>query len=35
MLRVTNRKDTPIYDFDLKQPEDYWGGNPKDDWKYH
>ena len=33
-IRLTQRK-APIYDPDMKEPEDYFGGNPKDDWKYH
>ena len=33
-LRVTQRK-TPIYNFDQLVPEDYFGGNPKDDWFNH
>jgi len=30
-LTLTNRK-TPIYNPDLREPEDYFGGNPKYDW---
>jgi len=30
-LKVTQRK-TPIYNFDQREPEDYFGGNPKHDW---
>jgi len=33
-LRVTQRK-APIYNFDILDPEDYFGGNPKDDWFNH
>jgi GWxTD domain-containing protein len=30
-IRLTERK-TPIYNFDQRTPEDYFGGNPKYDW---
>ncbi|MCL1851327.1 MAG: GWxTD domain-containing protein [Bacteroidetes bacterium] len=30
-IKVTQRK-TPNYNFDVREPEDYFGGNPKDDW---
>jgi len=33
-LKVTQRK-TPLYNPDLRVPEDYFGGNPKDDWFIH
>jgi GWxTD domain-containing protein len=33
-IRLTQRK-TPIYNTDQREPEDYFGGNPKNDWKYH
>jgi len=33
-LKLTNRK-TPIYNFDQREPEDYFGGNPKYDWFDH
>jgi GWxTD domain-containing protein len=33
-IRLTQRK-APIYNPDVTEPEDYFGGNPKDDWKYH
>jgi len=32
--KVTQRK-VPIYNFDVTTPEDYFGGNPKDDWFNH
>ena len=31
-IKLTQRK-TPNYNFDVRTPEDYFGGNPKDDWK--
>ena len=33
-IKVTQRK-TPNYNFDIREPEDYFGGNPKDDWFNH
>jgi len=33
-IRLTQRK-TPIYDYEMTEPENYFGGNPKDDWKFH
>ena len=33
-LKVTQRK-TPNYNFDVREPEEYFGGNPKDDWFIH
>ena len=33
-LKLTQRK-TPIYNFEDLTPEDYFGGNPKDDWMNH
>jgi GWxTD domain-containing protein len=33
-IKVTQRK-MPLFDFDIREPEDYFGGNPKNDWFYH
>jgi len=33
-IKVTQRK-IPNFNFDIRTPEDYFGGNPKDDWFYH
>ena len=33
-IKVTQRK-TPSFNLDQRTPEDYFGGNPKDDWFYH
>jgi len=33
-IKVTQRK-MPIFNFDIREPEDYFGGNPKYDWFYH
>jgi len=33
-IKVTQRK-SPNYNFDVTTPEDYFGGNPKDDWFIH
>jgi len=33
-IKVTQRK-SPIYNFDIHEPEDYFGGNPKNDWFNH
>ena len=33
-IKVTQRQ-TPNYNFDIREPEDYFGGNPKDDWFNH
>jgi GWxTD domain-containing protein len=30
-LKLTQRK-TPNFNFDIREPEDYFGGNPKDEW---
>jgi len=33
-IKLTQRK-TPHFNFDITTPEDYFGGNPKDDWFIH
>ena len=33
-MKLTQRK-TPNFDFDVRSPENYYGGNPRDDWFYH
>jgi GWxTD domain-containing protein len=33
-IKLTQRQ-TPNYNIDQRVPEDYFGGNPKDDWFYH
>jgi GWxTD domain-containing protein len=33
-VKITTR-DAPIYNLDVTEPEDYFGGNPKYDWFYH
>lgn len=32
--KLTLRKTTPIYNFDVNESEDYWGNHTKEDWKY-
>lgn len=32
--KLTLRKSTPVYNFDVNESEDYWGNHTKDDWKY-
>ena len=34
MMKLTERR-TPIWNFDDRVPEDYYGGNPKYDWREH
>ncbi len=33
-IKLSNRKK-PIYDLDNREPDDYWGGSIKEDWRYH
>jgi GWxTD domain-containing protein len=33
-IKVTQRK-TPNFNFDVREPENYFGGNPKEDWFMH
>ena len=32
--KLTLRRSTPVYNFDVNESEDYWGNHTKDDWKY-